>query len=685
MKAGFYLKLAIDGCRKNRRLYVPYLITCIMMTAVCYILTFLSNLETLSYVTGGSEARMILKLGSWVILIFSAIFLLYSSSLLTKRRKKEFGLYNVLGMNKRRLSRILLCENLLTYGFSTVSGLAIGVLLSKITELGLINAIDGDVDFSFRISARDLLYTAAFFLIIFAVLFLLSTIQIVSIKPIDLIKSENAGEKVPRANWLWGLSGIALLAGAYYISITITNPVEALATFFIAVIMVIFGTYLVFIAGSVLLCKILQKNKKYYYQTKHYVSVSSMTFRMKRNGAGLASICILITMVLVMISSTSCLYFGTEDCMKERYPKDIDLYVSFAEYNPDKQIYLDSVEKAIGEEAENMGASIENLYTLRGYITDGIWDSSNKITTEGDFRKYNVDDYANLYNVVIMSVEDGNRLFGTTFSLAEGESVAVIEGKEIKAGEISLNGFNTNITETHKMSSMIGRERSVLQSDNQAITNTLVLITPDVEKYEQAIIALNAPGVVLYYVWYYQFDTNVDEDAQVELTNRLCTVLQNTSLESYDGGFSCYSDCYVAGRGDFLGSFGGLFVLGILLSIVFLSAAVMIIYYKQISEGYEDSSRFEIMQKVGMTKESIKQSINSQMLTVFFMPIIVAVLHMIFAFPFIRKMLLLFDLTNTTLLVITTAVSILLCSVFYLVVYKATSNAYYSIVTETKD
>lgn len=685
MKTGFYLKLAIDGCRKNKRLYVPYLITSVMMTAVCYILSFLANLDTLSYVKGGSEARMILKLGDWVLLFFSAIFLFYSGSLLTKRRKKEFGLYNVLGMNKRRLSRVLLCENLITYLITMILGLGIGILLSKITELGLINAIGGTVDFSFRISLSDLLYTAAFFLVIFVLLYVFSGIQILSLKPVDMIKSENAGEKAPKANWLFGLLGVGLLAGAYYLAITIENPVEALTKFFIAVLMVIVGTYLIFIAGSVLLCKILQKNKKYYFQAKHYVSVSSMAFRMKRNGAGLASICILITMVLVMISSTSCLFFGIEDCLKDKYPKDIDCYVSFGDYNPDKDVYLDNVEKAIEAEAADMNASIDNLYTFRAYILDGMLDEKNSIMSEDDFRNYDVEHYGDLYSVMIMDVREGNRLFGTDYSLKEGEAVAVVEGKMISTGEITINGFTANVIETHKMSSTKGRNESALLSDNQSISNTLVLITPDIDRYEHTVMELDNPAALLYYIWYYQFDTDVDEDAQIELSSRAREVLLNTSLGNYTGKMSSYSDCYVAGEADFLGSFGGLFVLGILLSVVFLASAVMIIYYKQISEGYEDSSRFEIMQKVGMTKESIKESINSQMLMVFFMPIMFAVINMGFAFPFLRKLLLLFGLNNTSLLIITTVVSILICSVFYLIVYKATSNAYYSIVTETKD
>ena len=677
MKIGFYFKLAIDGMRKNKRLYIPYLITCIMMTATLYIITSLSHSEVLRRVQGGSETEMILELGSWVVLIFSAIFLFYTGSFLTKRRKKEFGLYNVLGMDKRGILGILLCENLVTYAFSILAGIIIGVLVSKMAELGLVNAIRGQVDFKFRISISDIRYTAFFLLMIFVLIFLFSLIQIRVLKPIEMLKSENVGEKPPKANWLLGILGIILLGGAYYLAIKIENPLEALLYFFIAVIMVIVGTYMVFMAGSVLLCKILQKNKKYYYQPEHFVSVSSMAYRMKRNGAGLASICILITMVLVMISSSSCLYFGADDCMRSRYPRDINVYMGLSGTLEEKGNYLDNIENMVKNLTESLGGSMDNLAETEFYVIAGTLEKENHIRYEVIDGDFDISGYGNIYNIMIMDVNAANAKYGTNYQLNSGESIAFVNGKKPVEGDFSIGDFKTKLVEVHS-----GKEINL--SSNGGVTSEILLFTSDIEVFEEVIGKTNDMNAEsdLVYEWFYQFDTDLSEEAQLALTDRIFEEI--TRIHTPIGKMNFYCENYAAERSDYFASFGGLFVVGIILSIVFLAAAVMIIYYKQISEGYEDSSRFEIMQKVGMTKEGIKKSINSQMLTVFFMPILFAMINIGFAFPFIRKLLILFGLVKLGILILTTVISVLICAVFYLVVYKATSNVYYSIVTEVQ-
>ena len=326
MKTALYPRLAWDGLRKNKRLFTPYLLTCVCMVMMFYILSVLGSPETCALLPRGSNSTgLILNLGSFVIFVFSAIFLYYTNSFLVRRREREFGLYNVLGMNKRNLARIVTWESIITAVLSLVLGLALGIVLSKLAELGLVNMLGGDINYRIRIDVDSLTRALGLYAIIFAVIWLSTVVRVGRSSAVALLRSESVGEKPPKANWLLGLAGVVILAAAYYLAVSITNPLDAIVWFFVAVILVIIGTYLLLVAGSVLLCRVLQKNKKYYYRPEHFVSVSSMAYRMKRNGAGLASVCIIATMILVMISSSSCLYFGAEDSANMRYPRDINI------------------------------------------------------------------------------------------------------------------------------------------------------------------------------------------------------------------------------------------------------------------------------------------------------------------------------------------------------------------------
>lgn len=502
MKTGFYPKLAFDGIRKNRRMYVPFICTCIGMVMMFYIISYLHYSDTIASMNGGQIMRSTLNLGSIVVGIFSCIFLFYTNSFLIRRRKKEFGLYHILGMGKLNIARILFWETLLTAVISLVLGIGFGILFSKLAELAMARLTHAQIIYSMHISPDSILFTLTVFGCIFILLFFNTLRQVHFSNAITLVKSESVGEKPPKGNILLGLLGMICLAAAYYLAVTVADPVSALGMFFIAVILVIVGTYLIMIASSVLFCRLLQKNKRYYYKANHFVSISSMAYRMKRNGAGLASICILATMVLVMLSTTVSLYFGNE--------------------------------------------------------------------------------------------------------------------------------------------------KSV------------------------------------YFYWHYNFDTNLNRDDQILLANDLSSTISDFFTQSYKqntGIMRCQFESRAANYEEFLADFGSLFYLAIVLSIVFLIAAVLIIYYKQISEGYEDQARFDIMQKVGMTKREIKKSINSQLLTVFFLPLVGAGIHLIFAFPMIRKILLLFNLTNLHLYTIVTLISFGAFALFYTIVYRITSNAYYHIVS----
>ena len=343
MRGGFYIKLAVSGLGKNKKLYLPYILTCICMVMMFYIIVFLAGSSGIRKLPGGDSLQTMLGLGVFVIAIFSLIFLYYTNSFLIRRRQKEFGLYHILGMGKRSLVKILIWENILSGGASILLGLLCGVLFSRLAELAAAKIVSGKIGFGFTIEPRAFIWTVGLFAAIFFLIMLRMLVHIYRSRPVEMLRSENVGEKPPKANWILAAAGLLILAGAYYLAVTIEDPLTALMLFFVAVVMVIIATYLLFVAGSVALCRLLQKNKKYYYRTKHFVSLSSMVYRMKRNGAGLASICILSTMVLVTVSSTVCLYASTENSLNRRYPRNITAEI----YSMDEQNYVEPVRQEI--------------------------------------------------------------------------------------------------------------------------------------------------------------------------------------------------------------------------------------------------------------------------------------------------------------------------------------------------
>lgn len=668
MKALFYPRLAWTGINNNRRLYLPYILTCIGMVAMFYIMLSLSTGEFLDKMRGGTTLGSVLGLGAGVIGFFAVLFLFYTNSFLIRRRKKEFGLYNILGMGKRNIARVLFSETLILAAVSLVFGLILGAALSKLAELGLAYFVESDAGYDFTVYPTAMGYTVLLFVCIFLLLFFKSVGQVGLSNPVELLHSESVGEKPPKANWVFGILGIVILAAAYYISVTIEQPVAALGWFFIAVLMVIAATYLLFIAGSVLLCRILQKNKRYYYKPNHFVSVSSMAYRMKRNGAGLASVCILITMVLVMIASTSCLYFGKNDVLRSQYPHDFNSTVDF-----------DTIDEVTQENIDKTKAAIDAFMDKNGGICFGICGKSDRVTGElRDGVFYMGDDvYDPEYSsfLYIIDLADYNRNTGSSYRLNDGEALVFASSRTYDHDTIRIEG---------------GREYKVVKSDGTIdfIRDTdmlgfsaVYIVVPDFySSAEDLLQATEKQGVSQPWLqWRYQFDSPADYLTQLEIEEGIWDVI----AQAHSGGYGLSS--LAGARDDFYGSFGGLFFLGIMLSIVFIIAAVLIIYYKQVSEGYEDQSRFEIMQKVGMTKKDIRKSINSQMLTVFFLPLLFAIVHLGFAFPMINKLLLLFGLDNLGLLLLTAAISALVFALFYIIVYRVTSNAYYSIVSGAKE
>lgn len=679
MRLGIYPKLAFDGIRKNKRMYIPYILTCVGMVMMYYIVNFLAEDETLSYMKGGTRAGDMLLIGSWVIAIFACIFLFYTNSFLMRRRKKEFGLYNILGMGKRNIGFILLWETLIIAVFSLFVGLLFGIIFSKLAELGLVNIIQGDINYSLSVSLGSIVMTLVLFGAIFVLLFFNSLRQVRFSSAVSLLKSENVGEKPPKANWFLGILGILILGAAYYIAVSIEDPISAILWFFAAVVMVVVGTYLVMIAGSVLFCRILQKRKGYYYKPNHFVSVSSMVYRMKRNGAGLASICILATMVLVMISSTTCLYFGNEDSLKARYPKEINMDYCFLSTNDMSDENISAIRSDVLKVTEKYNLKSDEVYDYRTAFIAGCLDGSEVECDSSHMNYSNMVSYSDVYQFYFVPLEDYNKMMNTNETLQDDEALLYVYRDDYKENTLSFNRAESFKIKKHidKFTDSADAALSIIPS--------MFLVVPDIEKTIESFqdITYDDGSMMMNLRWQYDFDTGLDKEKQIELYNELNDFyINNKSSGNYE---IQYIESREVNKDSFYDIFGGLLYLGIILSIVFIFAAVLIIYYKQISEGYEDQTRFEIMQKVGMTKREIRKSINSQLLTVFFLPLIVAGLHLAFAFPIIQKLLLLFNMFNVSLFVITTVISFLVFALLYAAVYKITSNAYYNIVSGAKD
>lgn len=673
-----YARLAWTGMRKNRRLYLPYLLSCAGMVLMFYILMGLSGSEVLGHMSGGTSSAIILRLGTVVIAVFALIFLFYTHSFLIRRREREFGLYNVLGMGKGSIARILLWETVITYGLTTGTGLLLGVVLYKLAELGMVRLLRVPVTYTLTVSVSSLLAAAALFAVIHTLILLNSLRQLHGVSAVALLRSESVGEKPPRAQWVLTAAGVVLLGGAYALAVSIKEPLAALLWFFAAVIMVILATYLLFISGSVTLCRGLQRNKKYYYQPQHFVSVASMTYRMKRNGAGLASVCILATMVLVMISSTTCLYVGQEDAVNARYPRDMDVAVYGRSDHPLDEAEAEQLRQGVESTVFNFGGQTSNVATYREISVSGLPDG-------GDLRLGNAGasaaDSTHVIHIYFVPLEEYNAVTGQSLTLENGQVYVAALRTEFHSDTLSIDGGMTRHVMKREIPALVGAAVA-------DITPSLTVVVPDFEQFvpELQSYLTNKYGWYPTATWHYAFDTDLPENQQADMDG--VTPNLKDALDDYLAGVSGDWDVGVSveskagNRADFYGMYGGLFFLGIMLSIVFIFAAVAILYYKQLSEGYEDQSRFDIMQKVGMTKTDIRRSINSQLLTVFYLPLVLAGVHLCFAFPFIHKLLMLFNLDNRGLLIGTTAVSFAVFAVLYAIVYKLTGNTYYRIVAE---
>lgn len=634
MKTGFYPKLAWTGIKKNKKIYVPYMLACAGMIMMFYMICFLSTSEIVRGMKGGETMQMTLSFGCLVISVFALIFLFYTNSFLMKRRYKEFGLYHILGMGKKNVAYVMIWECIQITGITLVFGIGCGIFFSKLGELAMIKMLGGKADFHFTISVSSVKDTITIFLPIFLLILFKCLFQIFRMKPVELLKSEQVGEKPPKANWILAVLGIVILAGAYVIALSIEEPMQVIGMFFVAVIMVIGATYLLFQAGSVVLCKILKNNKHYYYKPNHFISVSSMMFRMKRNGEGLASICILSTMVLVMVSAVSCLYMGAEDFLNSRYPQKLVVDVQTEDSEKVEEFY-DVVSDVLKE--QQIEKKDELFYTYLG--ASAYLDGKELAMSPERVESYGTDVYKHIRQLFFIPVEDYNRIMDKQETLEGNEillystkmaydykTLALENGREWKIKKVVPKFVDNGIDVMQTISSMF-----IFVKDKEVLSE----IRQECEQLSGMETAMNN---------YRGINLKADADKQIEAAQELQK--RGAEFEQQNENLHVLVESREMERGNFYSLYGGMFILGILLGIVFIVGMVLIMYYKQVTEGYEDQQRFEILQKVGMSRKAIRKSINSQVLTVFFMPLIAAGIHTAFAYPMMSKIIVLFGINN---------------------------------------
>lgn len=660
-----YPRLAFDNIRKNARTYIPYILTCSFAVAMFYIMKSLSLNEGIENVQGGNTIAYILNLGTYIIAIFVCIFLFYTNSFLMKNRKKEFGLFNILGMEKRHISKIIGFESLYVSLISFSTGIFTGIVLDKLMYLMILKFMKAEIPLGFYISKNAIVSTVIIFGILFSLIFLNSLRMIHLSKPIELLKGGNTGEKEPKAKWLFALAGIIFLGAGYYIAVTTKNPVKALLLFFIAVVLVILGTYLIFTAGSIAFLKILKANKRYYYKTNHFISVSGMIYRMKQNAVGLANICVLSTMVLVTLAPTVSMIVGVEDIIMQRYPYQLEVIG----YNADDETIqgvFDIVNEAAKE--ENIGITEQVVYSSLQF--SALYTGGDEFFFSTDYNDMSMID--NVYNLNFITAKDYSTYIGKEITLNDDE--VIFYSNRVKYNNDSFKLFDKTYKIKEHTDNYIsdGLMAADLISTFGIVVKDMSMMQ-DFQKKQAEVYGKNSSSIVSYC----QINTDGDAEAQIRLNDRIWQ-----KMEPYiqDTDVAYYSECREEKRDSAYGLYGGFFFLGLFLSVLFTIAAVLIIYYKQISEGYNDKSRFEIMQKVGMSEHEVKKSIHSQVLTVFFMPLITAGIHTAFAFPIVKKILAMMQLTNAKLFLFTTIGVYLAFAVIYAAVYLMTAKVYYKIV-----
>lgn len=666
-----YFKLAKTNLSNNKPFYIPYIISSIITVAMLYMMSFLSDNKGLNKIMGADSLATIFRLGVGIIVIFSYIFLFYTNSFIIKRRKKEIGVYNILGMEKRHLSKVLFVETIYSAIISLVCGIIVGIAFSKFILMVLYGIIGIHKTVEFFVNIHGIILCVVSFGILFLLTFLYNFMQIKLTNPIELLRGTNVGEREPKTKIFMTIVGVVCLAIAYYIAITTENPLNVLTLFFVAVLLVIIGTFALFTAGSIALLKLLRNNKKFYYNKRHFMAVSGMLYRMKQNAAGLASICILSTMVLVVISTTVSMYVGIQDELMARYPNDVCVTV---DYNSviDKS---SEIEKAIFDEIDS--AEVKNKKAF-SYLSVFVGQKGDDFTTDKEHLSYQ-----NSYLFYILSKDDfikkDSSFKDKIGNISKGEAVVVLNKKYDKK-DIKIFGKNYKVNKSfehtedndlYMISTLNGLGYIILDNDESV---------QELYDMQEKMLGKGAN----YYTNKIRFDFKSGNKKQKAAAYKKIDNAVKKYFKENKNDKKEISSYWVESRQEneqnFYLLYGGLFFFGIFLGTMFLIVTVMIIFYKQITEGYDDRERYQILEKVGMSSREVKDTIKSQIRIVFVLPIFAAAVHVTAAFPMVNRILKMLNLNNEKLFAGCLAATIIVFAVIYYLVFKVTSRAYYKIV-----
>ena len=671
MSSKLYPRLAAVNIGKNKKLYIPYILSSVITIAMFYIMGSVDDNGGLKEMRGAEYLESMTLIGVIVIAVFSCIFLIYTNSYIIKQRKKEFGLYSVLGMEKKHIALIMLYETVYTFFICVIGGLLFGIIFDKLTYLMLCKLFSFEVRLGFHISLNGIFYTFITFGIIFLVNLVFNIIRIYRINPIELLHGGSVGEKEPKTKIISAILGIIFLAAGYAIAIVTKNPLNAINLFLVAVLCVIFGTFLLFMSGSIAFLKALKKNKSYYYSKKHFNSVSGMIYRMKQNAAGLSNICILSTMVLVTVSTTFSLYLGSEDSLKNRYPRDVMLNYYDYTYDEDGEnpVFYSGRAEIVMKELENISKK-EKIYIIDLRKSEFV---SFRVGFDGSAinPNYSKSEEAS-YMFYFVTLKNYAELTGETIKLDDDEIIVFTSGDKLIGDSINILGKDYRVvksmdsgSELHKIQYLTNTGGYILSNDNYIVVSDM----SELMRISKAYPNGNAYDSLMY------FDLSGTNEEKIQDVKVIRNYLDKSGIE-----FDLESKD--ESREDFYTLNGSFLFLGVFLGTLFLVVTVMIIYYKQITEGYSDRERFIIMQNVGMSRQEVKQTIHSQVLTVFFLPLITACIHLCFSFPIVSKLLSMFGLVNKTIFIISIAVTAAVFALIYMIVYLLTARTYYRIVSK---
>lgn len=673
-----YGKLALTNIKNNKQFYLPYLLTGIMSVVMYYTIEAMVNNEGIHSLRGADYIGTFLVLGRAVISLFIIIFLFYTNSFIMKRRKKELGVYNILGMEKKHIAKVLTIESMVTAGISIVGGLAVGIVFNKLLMMLLYSLIRIDSPIQFTISAKGIVSAVILFAIIYGITLIYNLLQVKLANPIELLRSQNVGEKEPKTKIVMTILGLVCVGAGYYISITTESPLEAITMFFEAVILVIIGTYFLFTAGSIAFLKLLRRNKNYYYKTTHFTAVSGMLYRMKQNAVGLANICILSTMVLVMLSTSVSMFVGVEDELLTRYPADISISANIAA-DVDCSEVLEVAKETIKEQG-NVITEVEEIFSLGVTV---LLENDAFTGRDNNQMMTNVN-WSDLYTLTFCDRQNGQAVCDREFSELKEDEVYLVGYPAYEGETVSFFGEEFKVAEFIErkekdeahMITAVGGDYYVILSDKTMLDT---IYRKQKESYGD-----NASD--------YRYSAHINLEGTPEekrkcsslIYERIGAAIAEENSAMHGNVLNYYVESREGNRDDFYAMNGGLLFLGLFLGAMFLMITCLIIYFKQISEGYEDKERFVIMQKVGMSKREVKKTITTQIRLVFILPIFIAAVHVAAAYPIIVRLLALLNLTNVSLFAVCLVGTILVFGIIYFVMFKLTSRSYYRIVGNGK-